>query len=101
MYGKALLDGAEIYENTGRPGTAEEYRERQKHITDRIQALCWDEGRNMYREGPSYPEFTQHAQSWAVLNGMISGREALCLPSSGTAETKRGIERPPQVLGDE
>ena len=22
MYGKALLDGAEIYENTGRPGTA-------------------------------------------------------------------------------
>ena len=76
MYGKALLDGAEIYENTGRPGTAEEYRERQKHITDRIQALCWDEGRNMYREGPSYPEFTQHAQSWAVLNGMISGREA-------------------------
>lgn len=90
MYGKALLDGAEIYENTGRPGTAEEYRERQKHITDRIQALCWDEDRNMYWEGPSYPEFTQHAQSWAVLNGMISGREA--------AELLRRTFEEPDVL---
>lgn len=27
-------------------------------------------------EGPSYEEFTQHAQSWAVLNGMLTQEEA-------------------------
>ena len=76
MYGKALLDGAEICGITGRPGMAKEYRKRQKQIADRIQALCWDKDRNMYREGPSYPEFTQHAQSWAVLCRLAEGREA-------------------------
>lgn len=76
MYGKALLDSAEICRITGRPGMAEEYRERQKRIADRIQTLCWDEDRKLYREGPSYQEFTQHAQSWAVLCGMVSGGEA-------------------------
>lgn len=76
MYGKALLDGAQICEITGRTGMAEEYRERQKRIADQIQVLCWDKDRKMYREGPSYQEFTQHAQSWAVLCGMVSGREA-------------------------
>lgn len=30
----------------------------------------------MFREGPSCQEFSQHAQSWAVLNGMLSGEEA-------------------------
>ncbi len=37
-----------------------------------------------------------------VVGRRPGGRQLwLCLPSSGTAETKRGIERPPQVLGDE
>ena len=76
MYGIALLNGAEINEVTGRTGLAEEYRTRQKAITDRIQELCWDTERGMYREGPSYQEFSQHAQSWAVLNGMLSGEVA-------------------------
>lgn len=76
MYGMALLDGAEINQVTGRGGIAREYRDRQKCITDRIQKLCWDVQRGMYREGPEYKEFFQHAQSWAVLNGMLSQEEA-------------------------
>lgn len=79
MYGKALLESAEICEITGRPGLAEEYRDRQRRIAKQIQVLCWDEDRKLYREGPSYPEFTQHAQSWAVLCGMVSGSEAVGL----------------------
>lgn len=75
MYGLALLNGAEINEATGRKGLAEEYRERQRGIADRIQELCWDTQRGMYREGPEYQEFSQHAQSWAVLNGMLSKEE--------------------------
>lgn len=76
MYGLALAKGAEINEATGRDGIAREYRDRQKAITDRIQETCWDPERGMYREGPEYPEFSQHAQSWAVLNDMLSREEA-------------------------
>lgn len=76
MYGYALLNAAEINELTGRTGLAQEYRDRQKAIADRVQELCWDEQRGMYREGPSYQEFSQHAQSWAVLNDMLSQEDA-------------------------
>lgn len=76
MYGLALLNGAEINEWTGRKGVAEEYRARQKAIADEVQRLCWDEKRGLYREGPCCEEFTQHAQSWAVLNGMLSQAKA-------------------------
>ena len=76
MYGMALLDGAEINEATGRESLAGEYRDRQRSITNRIQELCWDAARGMYREGPEYQEFSQHAQSWAVLNGMLPKEEA-------------------------
>lgn len=76
MYGSALLEGAYINEATGRGSLAGEYRERQAAVAERVQELCWDAQRGMYREGPSCQEFTQHAQSWAVLNGMLQGEEA-------------------------
>lgn len=76
MYGLALLNGAEINEATGRCALAQEYRDRQKAIVHRIQEVCWDAERGMYREGPSYQEFSQHAQSWAVLNDMLPKEEA-------------------------
>lgn len=76
MYGLALQKGAEIAGITGRKGLAEEYLGRQAKIVQRVQELCWDEERGLYREGPSYQEFSQHAQSWAVLNGMVKGEKA-------------------------
>ena len=76
MYGYGLLTAAKICERTGRSGLAQEYRLRQREIADRIELMCWDKERQMYREGPSFPEFSQHAQSWAVLNGMKKGEAA-------------------------
>ena len=65
-----------LAEITGREGLAEEYRKRQKQIAEKVQKLCWDEERGLYREGPSYRQFSQHAQSWAVLNGLLKGEKA-------------------------
>lgn len=76
MYGYALLRGADLNEVTGRPGVAQEYRVRQQKIAERIQALCWDENRRLYREGPATQQFSQHAQAWAILNGMVSKETA-------------------------
>lgn len=70
MYAYALLCGAKLNEVTGRIGIAKEYDERRQEILSRIQKLCWDEEAGMYREGPSIYQFSQHAQSWAILNDM-------------------------------
>lgn len=72
MYAYALQNGAYIYDVTGRKETAQEYRNRQKKIIDRIQELCWDEKHGIYREGPEFKQFSQHAQGWAILNHMVS-----------------------------
>ncbi|MDO4648096.1 MAG: alpha-L-rhamnosidase C-terminal domain-containing protein, partial [Eubacteriales bacterium] len=79
LYGYTLLCAAEIFEATGRPYMAEEYRERQKQIVEAVENTCWDSEREMYREGPAHMQFTQHTQSWAVLNGMKKGKEAAAL----------------------
>lgn len=70
MYGCALLSAANVNEAAGRTGMAEEYRSRQKELISKIDTLCWDEEMGMYREGPEFEQFTQHAQGWAVLNGL-------------------------------
>lgn len=70
MYAYALECGARLNEEAARPGMAEEYRARQKKIVDIVDGSCWDEERGMYREGPAFSQYSQHAQAWAVLNGL-------------------------------
>ena len=76
MYAYALECGAKLYEATGRPGTAEEYRQRRKEILEKVKALCFDPEKGMVREGPACPQFTRHTQAWAVVNGMLSRQES-------------------------
>lgn len=76
MYAYALKSGAYIYRVTGRNALAEEYEERRQEILKNIQKYCWDEEAGLYREGPAFKQYTQHAQAWAVLNGMVSQEEA-------------------------
>ena len=81
MYAYALEQAARINEASGRPGMAQEYRERKDKVCAAVQALCWDEARQMYREGPAYAQFTQHAQAWAVLCGLGDER---CVRAAAT-----------------
>lgn len=76
MYGYALQCGAFLNEKSGRKGTAEEYRTRQKQILDQIQQRCWCENRGLYQEGITLEQYTQHAQAWAIMNGMAEGETA-------------------------
>ena len=76
MYAYALECGARLYEATGRPGTAEEYRRRRKDILLKVKVLCFDKEKGMVREGPSCRQFTRHAQAWAVINGMLDEEES-------------------------
>ncbi|MCM1025543.1 MAG: hypothetical protein NC432_03870 [Roseburia sp.] len=76
MYAYALEQAACICESVGRAGMAEEYRRRKKTITETVQRVCYNEARCLYREGPEFEEYSQHAQSWAVLCGMCGKEEA-------------------------
>lgn len=77
MYALALEKGAALVETSGRAAVAEEYRMRRRDILRRVEDLCWDENRNMFREGPEFAQYSQHAQSWAVLNGLLQGERAV------------------------
>ena len=76
MYAYALECGAKLYEATGRPGTAEEYRQRREDILSKVKELCFDPEKGMVREGPACRKFTRHAQAWAVVNGMLDEKES-------------------------
>jgi hypothetical protein len=76
MYAYALECGAKLYEATGRPGTAAEYRQRRGEILRKVKELCFDPEKGMVREGPACRQFTRHAQAWAVINGMFTEAES-------------------------
>lgn len=76
MYACGLQCGAVLNRAAGREGIAEEYLERKQAILNQIEQLCWDEKRSMYREGPSFQQFTRHAQAWAVVAGLAAGEKA-------------------------
>ncbi|MGC6176877.1 hypothetical protein [Lacrimispora sp. 38-1] len=49
-------------------------------VIAQIQNKCWDENKGLFKEGPDFTQYTQHAQAWAVLNEMVpldKGREIL------------------------
>ena len=70
MYAYALETAAKINENSGRCAIAGDYRTLKNEIRHAVQTYCWDKARGMYREGPEFFQFTQHAQAWAVLCGI-------------------------------
>ncbi len=80
MFAYALEQAAVLNEAAGRPSLAEEYRDKRAVLLAEILRSCWSEERGMLREGPSFEQYSQHAQSWAVLNGLLKGdvaRQAL------------------------
>ena len=103
MYAYALECSAKLYEATGRPGTAAEYRQRRGEILRKVKELCFDPEKGMVREGPACQQFTRHAQAWAVINGMLDETESrralqassICPPCSFSTsyEWFRALER--------
>lgn len=75
MYACALQAGAEIYAATNRPGVAEEYGQRAESILKAVALHCWNERDGLYMEGPGFPEYSQHAQVYAVLTGLAVGEK--------------------------
>lgn len=76
LYVYALKSLARVLRAMGRKDTACEYEEIAGHIMTAVERLCYDENREMYREGESFEQFSQHTQVWAVLTGLAKGDKA-------------------------
>lgn len=86
MYAYALGQAADICDHVGRAAQAEAYRSRKDAITEKVQSLCYDPDKQLYREGPEVAQYSQHAQSWAVLCGMCSREQAAALMKASYGE---------------
>jgi hypothetical protein len=71
-----LQAAARLMRATGRPAVAEEYLQRADALLAAVERSCWDEAVGLYREGPNTPQYSQHAQVWAVLTGLAKGDRA-------------------------
>lgn len=67
----------ELLDSIGLNQLGDYYRAQRTGILQSVQKLCWDEEKQLYREGPTTQEYSQHAQVYAVLCGMISGEKAV------------------------
>jgi len=76
VYAYGLQTGAFIMDALNLNPLAEAYRQERLGILEKIENLCWSEEKGLYREGPEYEEYSQHAQMWAVLNGIAAGDKA-------------------------
>jgi len=76
LYVYGLQAASRISKQTGRPETAREYQQRADEILRLVEATCWSEENGMYAEGPSFMQFSQHAQIWAVLTGLATDDKA-------------------------
>ena len=71
-----LRSGARVMALTGRTALGEEYEARARAVADAVERTAWDEAEGLYREGPDFNEFSQHAQVFAVLAGLAQGERA-------------------------
>jgi hypothetical protein len=85
LYGLKLL--GKLLDILGFAGLRDYYLTEAQDITDLVLAHCWDEKRGLVKEGPAFDaEYTQHAQMWAVLAGIVSRENAAALMNKALSE---------------
>ena len=66
---------AAVEEQAGDPAIAARYHAARLKVMERTRALFWDEGRGLFADTPSKDSFSEHAQSYAVLTGLLTDTE--------------------------
>ncbi|KAJ5653665.1 hypothetical protein N7490_000668 [Penicillium lividum] len=74
MYIVALMQAAELCNFMGRSDTAFEYSTRAQALRDAVNTHCFDD--ELYLDGPSTKEYSQHSQVFAVLSETVTGPAA-------------------------
>ncbi len=67
---------AELEDGLGLRAMADLYRERERRFRETVQTLYWDSGKQLYADTPRRQQCSQHANTLAVLAGVIDGDPA-------------------------
>lgn len=67
---------AELERALGRPAQADWYTGRERQLRETARQLYWDGGRQLFADTPAKKQFSQHANTLAVLGDVITGESA-------------------------
>jgi hypothetical protein len=67
---------AELEHNLGMEAFSKEYLDRASVLKQTIQQKYWDTSKGLYADTPEKDLFSQHANTLAILAGMVSGKES-------------------------
>jgi hypothetical protein len=73
----AYQDAAALEQNSGMKDCAALYRERTGQLTNTIRRKYWDGARKLFADTPEKTNYSQHANSLAILAGLVTGQDAL------------------------
>ncbi len=90
MYAYALEKGARLQRVMGRGAVAEEYLTRAYEIKETVKEKCYDPTSGLFADSERKEKFSQHAQIWAVLVGLVKGLEARDLLTRSLALEAKG-----------
>lgn len=75
-YAYALLCAEEICRKLGKNGHARDYREEYEKVCVLIRKHCYDSRMKLFRDSGEGTGFSVHTIMWAVLAGVVEGKEA-------------------------
>jgi len=67
---------ADLEQAMGSPALAAEYRAAAGRLRETIRSIYWDSGRKLFADTPDKLQFSQHANTLAVLAEVVRGEEA-------------------------
>jgi alpha-L-rhamnosidase len=82
-----LQQASRLENDLGLKDLAAEYTKRANQLRETIQKKYWDAGKQLYADTESKETFSQHANSLAILSGVISGDQAVSLGKRMLSDT--------------
>lgn len=83
----ALQLAADFENSLGMPALAAADRAKVAQLRQTIQKLYWSEGRKLYADTEDKDAYSQHANTLAILTGMVSGNEATAIAKKMLTDT--------------
>lgn len=79
MLSAALKAAARLHQLFKHEDMADAYNQWSGKLNACIRQLCYSAEKGLFREGPSFEDYSQHTQVWAVLSGAVSMEEGKSL----------------------
>ena len=75
-YAYTMQTIAPLFAKLGFSELCTHYANEAETIKTAVMQHCWNNDRQLLREGPAFEEYSQHAQIWGVLCGLFEGETA-------------------------